>query len=95
MIYSIHDNYKTFDQLLKDGYYFPLFITTEPTISNLGTFQYYIPSGGYICKILEHTKQCRDFVKPHTFFGMCVTKSYRFIGNYYNDIFPFQQIKSL
>ena len=27
MRYYIHDNYKTFDELLKDGYYFPLFIT--------------------------------------------------------------------
>ena len=94
MIYSIHDNYKTFDELLKDGYYFPLFITTETTISNLGTFQYYIPSGGYICKIFEHTKQGRD-VKLNKFFGICATKSYSFIGIYYNDIFPFQQIKSL
>lgn len=94
MRYYIHDNYKTFDELLKDGYYFPLFITTESTISNLGTFQYYIPSGGYICKILEHTKQCRD-VKDNKFFGICLTKSYRFIGIFYNDIFPFHQIKSL
>ena len=57
MQYIIHDNYKTLDELLKDGYYFPLFITTESTISYLGTFQYYIPSGGYICKILESHKK--------------------------------------
>jgi hypothetical protein len=94
MVYTLHDNYKTLDELLIDGYYFPLFITTESTISNLGTFQYYIPSGGYICKILEHQKQCRN-VKANTFFGLCLTKSYRFIGIFYNDIFPFHQIKSL
>ena len=94
MRYYIHDNYKTFDELLKDGYYFPLFITTESVISNLGTFQYYIPSGGYICKIFEHAKQCRD-VKVNAHFGKCITKSYRFIGIFYNNIFPFEQIKSV
>jgi hypothetical protein len=94
MRYYIHDNHKTFDELLKDGYYFPLFITTESTISNLGTFQFYIPSGGYICKIFEHTKQCRN-VRENTYFGNCITKSYRFIGTFYNNIFPFHQIKSL
>jgi hypothetical protein len=94
MVYNIHNKYKALDELVKDSYYFPLFITTESTISNLGTFQFYIPSGGYICKILEYNKQCRD-VKTNTFFGMCLTKLYSFIGIFYNDIFPFHQIKSL
>jgi hypothetical protein len=94
MIYTIHDNYKTLDDLLKDSYYFPLYITTSTEISSLGTFKYYIPSGGYICKILEHVSQCRN-VKTNTFFGKCLTKSYFFIGTYYNNIFPFYQIKSL
>jgi hypothetical protein len=94
MIYNIYDKNKVLDELVIDGYYFPLFITTETTISNLGTFQFYIPSGGYICKILEHVKQCRNLTR-NKYFGINISKSYMFIGSFYNNIFPFEQIKSL
>jgi len=74
------------DSLITNNIYFPLFLTTEISISPFGTYNYYIPSAGYICKVFEHKKQSEKV-------GINVSKNHRYIGFIYNDLFPFDEIR--
>lgn len=83
-IYSI----KNEDRLIVCKNYFPLFLTTNLNITPFGTFQNYVLSAGYICKIFEYRKQADTF-------GHSISKEHLHIGFMYNNLFPFNEIKKL
>ena len=97
MIYNIVNGSSVeVDSLLVDRHYFPLFLTTNITISPFGTFQYYVLSGGYICKLFEHKKQAETFGESFSKqLGKSFSKDHKYIGYIYNDLFPFNEIKTL
>lgn len=74
--------------LLVDNYYFPLYLTLNTNITPFGVFENYVLSAGYICKIFEYRKQSDKF-------GRSISKDHCFIGFLYNDLFPFNEIKSI
>lgn len=88
MIYNLIDDTGSveIDSLLKNNMYFPLLLTTDVSISPFGTFNFYVPGAGYICKIFEYKKQS-------TKVGINISKNHRYIGFIYNDLFPFDEIK--
>jgi len=89
MIYNIADHTGIdVDGLLIDKYYFPLFLTPNIKITPFGTFQHYVLSAGYICKLFEHMKQAEKF-------GRGISREIKYIGYMYNDLFPFNEIKTL
>ena len=83
-IYSI----KNEDRLIVCKNYFPLFLTTNLNITQFGTFQNYVLSAGYICKIFEYRKQADTF-------GHSISKEHLHIGFMYNNLFPYNEIKKL
>jgi hypothetical protein len=74
--------------LLVDKHYFPLFLTPNIKITPFGTYQHYVLSAGYICKLFEHIKQAEKF-------GRIISRDTKYIGYMYNDLFPFNEIKTL
>ena len=88
MIYNLIDDTELIeiDILLRNNMYIPLFLTTELSISPFGTFNFYVPGAGYICKVFEHIKQSAKV-------GISVSKNHKYIGFIYNDLFPFDEIK--
>ena len=87
-IYNIIDGSKVQEEsLMVDKHYFPLFLTTNTNITPYGTFENYVLSAGYICKLFEYVKQST--------IGKVISKEHRYIGYIYNDLFPFNIIKSL
>jgi len=89
MIYNIVNQSSVHaEQLLVDRRYFPLFLTTSKRISPFGTFEYYVLSASYICKLFEHRKQSDTF-------GQSVSKDHQYIGYLYDDLFPFNEIKKI
>jgi hypothetical protein len=86
-IYNIIDGIKVKEEsLLVDRHYFPLFLTTNTKITPYGTFENYVLSAGYICKLFEYKKQSETF-------GRSISGEHQYIGYIYNDLFPFNQIK--
>ena len=74
--------------------YIPLFLTIPTsTINQFGLYDFYIPSGIYICKLFDYSKQCTTEEcsdvesspenTPISFF------EYSYIGDRYTDIYPF------
>lgn len=76
------------DSLIADRQYFPLFLTTNLHITPFGTFEKYVLSGGYICKLFEYQEQVKI---PG--FGARISKEHLYIGYIYNNLFPFNEIK--
>jgi hypothetical protein len=94
-LYLYYTNYKIVYEntvekgnLLVDNYYFPLFLTVNTNITPFGVYEKYVLSAGYICKLFEYRKQSDKF-------GLSISKDHCFIGFLYNDLFPFNVIKSL
>lgn len=88
-IYNIaHGSKISYDSLMVDKKYFPLFLTTNLKITPFGTFENYVLSAGYICKLFEYKKQSETF-------GNNISKDHRYIGDMYDDLFPFNIIKTL
>jgi hypothetical protein len=57
-------------------------------ITKYGLYSKYIPAGLYICKIFEYDLQCWR-MNNTTSCG----RTYSYIGNIYQDLFPYKQIK--
>jgi hypothetical protein len=74
--------------IIAERQYFPLFLTTNLNITPFGTFEKYVLSGGYICKLFEYQEQVKI---PG--FGARISKEHLYIGYIYNDLFPFYEIK--
>ena len=88
-IYNIIDTLKVSkDSLIVDRHYFPLFLTTNLNITPFGTFKNYVLAAGYICKLFEYRKLSETF-------GHFGSKDHLYIGYMYNDLFPFNIIKTL
>ena len=69
----------------------PSFLTTIDgnKITKFGTFEKYVVSGNYICKLFEYDIQCsRKFDSEKRCFGTY----YRLIGDIYNNLFPFNTL---
>ena len=67
-----------------------ILITPNSKTTKFGTYSEFVLSGNYICKILEHLIQC---TKEEQNTKKC-SQTYAFIGEKYNDLFPFNVIKS-
>ena len=92
MIYNnlkIEENHKLMFEINEDKY-IPIFLTTsENTINEYGLSTDYIPSGNYICKVLDYNMQC---TKKELRNYKCTDK-YTYIGDRYDNLFPFNIIK--
>ena len=74
----------------KEYHVFPFFITnTDATITNMGLYSKYIPSGIFICKLFDYyvydqctLEEMRD--------EKC-TQHYSYIGKRYDDLFPLNE----
>ena len=66
----------------------PVFLTNDDKITKFGTFNKYIITGNYICKLFDYKFQCN----PSDI--RCVS-NYQLIGDRYEDIFPINIIKNL
>jgi len=62
-----------------------LLTTTNATITEYGVYSDYIPSGFYICKILDYTSQC-SLEKSQI--SKC-SNQYTYIGMRYQDLFRY------
>jgi hypothetical protein len=80
----------------KDIHIMPFFLTTEDSSINcFGTYNKYIPCGAFICKLFDYSdgyhkfgfKQCtsEEFSRNHC------TPTYSYIGDRYDNIFPFNE----
>jgi hypothetical protein len=74
----------------KMSIFLPLFLTLDDKITEFGTFNTYILAGNYICKLFDYTQQCSKDSSTYKCFGV-----YSLIGERYNNIFPFNIIKSI
>ena len=66
----------------------PVFLTNDDKITKFGTFNKYIITGNYICKLFDYNFQCKQS-------DIKCAALYQLIGNRYEDIFPFNIIKNL
>jgi hypothetical protein len=71
------------------NFHCPLLLTTNGNITKYGLYENYVYSGNYICKPFDYKEQCsidenRQFI---------CSGEYTFIGNRYNNLFPFNKIK--
>jgi hypothetical protein len=81
----------------KDLHIMPFFLTTaDSSINCFGTYTKYIPCGAFICKLFDYSdgyhklsgyKQCTptEFARNHC------TSTYSYIGDRYDNIFPFNE----
>ena len=80
----------------KNMHFMPFFLTNKETrCNNFGLYTKYIPCGAFICKLFDYSsktnKQCSvEEIKS----GRC-TPSYSYIGNRYDNVFPFKNISSI
>jgi hypothetical protein len=65
------------------NYYAPIILIKSDTISKYGTYENYILSGSYICKILDYCKQSQHNAVKCSY-------NYKFIGDLYQNIFPYK-----
>ena len=73
--------------IIENNRFIPILLTTaDVTITNYGTYSNYIPSGFYICKMLEYIHQCSLKENQYT---RC-SEEYTYIGNRYQRLFPFK-----
>lgn len=82
MLYNlsvIGENYRSINIRNKLG---PLLLTTSLKATRYGVFQKFIPSGNYICKMLDYTQQCLAT-------NLQCTRDYSFIGHLYENIWPY------
>jgi hypothetical protein len=90
IIYSIREFLsRDLTRLNIKNFYCPLLLTTNENITKYGLYENYVYSGNYICKPFDYSTQCsidenRQFI---------CSEEYTFIGNRYNNLFPFNKIK--
>ena len=73
------------------NYFAPISIVPSNTkITKFGLPNYVVCTGNYTCKVLEYNEQCTKYENEN--FGITTT-NYSFIGNRYNNLFPFNIIK--
>jgi hypothetical protein len=79
---------KIFGELLNEekNINIPIYLTLDDTITIYGTFQTYIATGNYICKLFDYEHQC-----PKGLDSICI-KGYKLLGDRYNNIFPFNKL---
>jgi hypothetical protein len=71
-----------------EHYRIPTILTNDDNISKYGTFEKYISSGNYICKLFDYKKQCI----PSEDGSKKSNHEYALIGDRYNDLFPFNEL---
>ena len=79
----------------KDTKYYriPTILTNDDEISKYGTFDKYISSGNYICKLFDYNTQSfsSEYGKTKRY-GEGLFKQYELIGDRYNKLFPFNEL---
>ena len=65
-----------------------LLIPFNSKINFYGIYEHYIPSGIFICKLFDYTRQCS---REEILNNEC-TPSYTYIGNRYYNLFPLQEL---
>jgi hypothetical protein len=74
------------------NYFAPISIVPyNREITMYGLPNHFIPTGNYTCKVLEYNKQCTKYENNLFIIG---ETGYTFIGDRYNNLFPFNIIKS-
>jgi len=74
------------------NYFAPISIVPYNTeITMYGLPNHFIPTGNYTCKVLEYNNQCTKYENNLFIIG---ETGYTFIGDRYNNLFPFNIIKS-
>lgn len=74
---------------IKNKYSPLLLIHVSSIITKFGLYSEYIMSGNYICKLIDYRTQCSD---GKTAYSQC-TSEYTYIGDRYNNLFPFDIIE--
>jgi hypothetical protein len=73
------------------NYFAPISIVPYNTeITMYGLPNHFIPTGNYTCKVLEYNSQCTKYENNLFIIG---ETGYTFIGDRYNNLFPFNIIK--
>ena len=75
----------------KENKYIPIALLEndeDTSINEFGLYSNYIPSGAYICKILEYTKQCFSDNG-----SIIISDTYSYIGDRYDNLYPFDSIR--
>ena len=65
-----------------------LLIPSGSKINFYGIYEHYIPSGIFICKLFDYTRQC---LREEIISNEC-TQSYTYIGNRYYNLFPLLEL---
>lgn len=89
MIYSlktISNTTRNILPLIVENKCVPIFLTTSSDATSFGLYTKYIVAGNYICKILEYNQQCLPTNRR-------CSHSYRYIGNTYDRLYPYQERK--
>ena len=94
--YKFHDkylhSYKENKVCRYRNYFAPISIVPYNTeITMYGLPNHFIPTGNYTCKVLEYNIQCTKYENNLFIIG---DTGYTFIGDRYNNLFPFNIIKS-
>jgi hypothetical protein len=71
------------------NYYAPITLVENDLISEFGLYKCYVPSGAYICKILDYNIPYTRYCPQGT---INCSEVYGFIGDIYNDLFPYNEI---
>jgi len=74
---------------IKNKYSPLLLIPLSSIITKFGLYSEYIMSGNYICKLIDYRTQCSE---AKTAYSQC-TSEYTYIGDRYNNLFPFDIIE--
>jgi hypothetical protein len=72
----------------EEHYRIPTILTNNDNISKYGTFDKYISSGNYICKLFDYKRQCL----PSDDGSKKSNHEYALIGDRYNYLFPFNEL---
>ena len=74
-----------------NNYYAPIILIKNDSITEYGTYENYVLSGAYICKILEYNtltnKQCPKGTQN-------CSNNYGYIGEIYNILYPYNELKN-
>jgi hypothetical protein len=74
----------------KDYHVFPFFITNaDATITKMGLYSKYIPSGLFICKLFDYYNYSQCTIEE-IMYEKC-TQHYSYIGKRYDDLFPLKE----
>jgi hypothetical protein len=86
MIYSFttsNQGIQYYEPITKLNKFAPVYLTTSDAITSYGLYSKFIPSGNYICKILDYYENCLPYENT-----IC-SDTYRYIGHIYDGIYPY------